>query len=44
MIVNDCSLCNGDLNLFALYVTKTDVSEERRKEAKICQKVLCNFH
>ena len=44
MIFNDCSLCNGDVNLFALYITKTDVSEERRKEGKISKKVLCNFH
>ena len=38
MIFNDCSLCNGDVNLFALYITKTDLSEELRKEGEICQK------
>ena len=44
MIFNDCSLCNGDENLFALYITKTDdLSEEQRKEGEICQKVLMQF-
>ncbi len=33
-----------DVNLFALYNTKTDLSEERRKEGKICKNVLYNFH
>ncbi len=43
VIFNDCSLCNNDVNLFALYVTKTDLSEELRKEGEICQKVLMQF-
>ena len=33
-----------DVNLFALYNTKTDLSQERRKEGKICKNVLYNFH
>ncbi len=33
-----------DVNLFALYNTKTDLSEERRKEEKISKNVLYNFH
>ena len=32
-----------DVNLFALYNTKTDLSEERRKE-KCVKNVLYNFH
>ena len=33
----------NDVNLFALYVTKTDLSEERKKEGKISKKVLMQF-
>ena len=40
MIFNDCSICNGDINLFALYITKTDLSEVRGKGGKISKKVL----
>ena len=32
-----------DVNLFALYNTKTDLSEERRKEGKICKKCAVQF-
>ncbi len=42
-ISNDYSLCNGDVNLFALYITKTDLSEKRRKEGKISRKALMQF-
>ena len=33
-----------DVNLFALYNTKTQLSQERGKERKICKNVLYNFH
>ncbi len=36
------SLCNGCRKL--LYNTKTDLSDEGRKEGKICKNVLYNFH
>ncbi len=32
-----------DVNLFALYNTKTDLREERRKEGKICKKCAAQF-
>ncbi len=33
-----------DVNLFPQYNTKTDLSEERRKEGKSVKNVLYNFH